>query len=88
MEYLGSRRPILAIGRYTDVVTQLLEETGAGVHVTNIPDLKRFVLTAYRIWQRKGVVPYRGNEKALSRYTAEAMAGRFAQVLASITTYK
>ena len=47
-EYLAARRPILAIGGPEGVVSQLLRETGAGVHIKNMDDLSSFFVAVIK----------------------------------------
>jgi len=84
-EYLGARRPIIALGGPPGVVPDLLRETKAGVHVTAKAQLRAFLLEAYAAFQRLGYVPYTGNEMAISRYTHIEMARKFAHVLDAVT---
>ena len=43
-EYFGARRPILAVGGVAGVLTETLEETGAGVHALSKPQLRQFLI--------------------------------------------
>ena len=80
-EYFGSRRPILAVGGVAGVLTEVLEETGAGVHALSKPQLRQFLIEAYAEFRERGEVRFKGNEFALKRYTHEAMARSFAELL-------
>lgn len=82
-EYLGAQRPILAVGGVRGVMTDLLEETGAGLHALSVGDLRRFLLDAYREFEDQGYVAYRGQGAAVGCYTQVEMARRMAAVLAS-----
>jgi glycosyltransferase involved in cell wall biosynthesis len=87
-EYLGAKRPILAIGGPGGVVKELLQKTQAGVHVSSLPDLRKVLLEYYRTYQTHGTIPYHAVEEEVRKYTQEAMADRFAQVLNEITDSK
>jgi glycosyltransferase involved in cell wall biosynthesis len=80
-EYFGSRRPILAVGGVAGVLTEVLEETGAGVHTLSKPQLRQFLIASYAEFRERGEVRFKGNESALLKYTHEAMARSFAALL-------
>lgn len=80
-EYLGSRRPILAVGGSPGVVGELLHETKAGRHVTSEAQLRACIIEAYAEFQRAGRVSYAGDENAIKRYTHVEMARKFASLL-------
>lgn len=84
-EYLGSRRPILAVGGVPGALTDVLKETGAGVHVQSREELRQYLLSAYQEFQQHGSVRYDGNETAISRYSHREMARKFASVLSQAT---
>jgi glycosyltransferase involved in cell wall biosynthesis len=84
-EYLGARRPIIALGGPPGVVPDLLNETNAGVHVTSQAQLRAFLIEAYAEFQRSGYVNYAGDEIAINRYTHQEMARKFALVLDTLT---
>ena len=84
-EYLGARRPIIALGGPPGVVPDLLRETKAGVHVISKAQLRAFLTEAYGGFQRSGHVPYAGDETTINRYTHQEMAGKFARVLDTVT---
>ena len=80
-EYLGSRRPILALGGPPGVATEILTETRAGVHVTSRSRLRELLVTAFESFERYGSVPDAGDESAISMYNQIEMARKFAEVL-------
>ena len=84
-EYLGARRPVLAIGGSRGVVTDLLEQTKSGVHVQSKEELKSTLLRWYAEHHQTGKVLYRGDERKIHAYTHEQMAAKFAKVLESVT---
>ncbi|HSB76547.1 MAG TPA: hypothetical protein VLC12_12910, partial [Terriglobales bacterium] len=83
-EYLGARRPILAVGGVRGVMTDLLDETGAGLHALSEAELRRFLLDAYREFESQGCVAYRGRAAVVDRYTHIEMARRMAAILAEV----
>jgi len=84
-EYLGSRRPIIALGGPPGVVTDLLRETNAGIHIRSGKELRAFLIEAYRDYQQLGRVAYAGAETAIRRYTHLEMARKFADILNTVT---
>jgi glycosyltransferase involved in cell wall biosynthesis len=80
-EYLAARRPILAIGGPRGVVSELLKETGAGMHTKNITELKAFLTKAYEEYRATGSVNYTGKEEQIAKYSQVEMARRFAMAL-------
>jgi len=80
-EYLAARRPILAIGGPNGVVSELLEETGAGVHVKDVTELKESLRNLYKEYQATGQVCYHGKEERVAKYSHREMARKFAEAL-------
>jgi len=83
-EYLAAKRPILALGGPGGVVRELLQETGAGIHLRNKEDLRRTITAWYDEYCQKGYVVYRGNDK-IHNYSHKNMAKKYAEVLDRIT---
>ena len=81
-EYLGARRPILATGgSKDDVVTELLNETKAGMAAFSIEDIKYTLRELYREYKMKGEIAYRGEESKINKYTHREMARKFSDIL-------
>jgi glycosyltransferase involved in cell wall biosynthesis len=80
-EYLGARRPILAIGGNRGAMTQVLDETKAGAHLCLEEEIGDFLTRAYREYKREGAVMYRGDASAISRYSHIEMSRSFADAL-------
>ena len=80
-EYLGAERPVVAIGGLRGVLTQVLEETNAGLHVSTKEELRQFLIRAYSEYKALGYVPYRGYTDAISQYNHVEMTRRVAEVL-------
>ncbi len=83
-EYLGSERPILALGGIKGLTADLLERTRAGVHLLSVPEIRDYLTEAYTSYRQCGYVPYRGDRQAISQYTRRNMAHKFAQALDSL----
>ena len=84
-EYLGSRRPIIALGGPPGVVSDLLRETNAGIHIRSRTELRAFLIEAYKEYRQLGRVSYAGDETAIRRYTHLEMARKFAAILNTVT---
>jgi glycosyltransferase involved in cell wall biosynthesis len=80
-EYLGSKRPILALGGSYGVMSEVLEETGAGVHALTKEHLREVIVKAYSVYRNTGQVPYEGRASKVKNYTHREMARRFAELL-------
>jgi glycosyltransferase involved in cell wall biosynthesis len=81
-EYFGSARPILAVGGSVGVLTETLDETKAGVHVSNSKErLRQYLIAAYGEFKERGFVSYAPDPVAVGRYTHREMARQFAEVL-------
>ncbi len=81
-EYLGSMRPILAIGGVADnVVDLLLAETRTGVHAPTIDSITEALKVYYQEYLSTGRVAYHGIGPELNKYSQREMTKRFANVL-------
>jgi len=84
-DYLNAGRPILAVGGGPCVITDLLEETNAGVHGLSLPQVREFLIQAYSDFQRHGRVTYSGISSAIHHYHHREMVGKFAMLLDTVT---
>lgn len=84
-EYLAAKRPILAHGGHGSVVSELMEETNTGIHVSNLANLKDVLIRYYKEYKGTGKVIYRGKEEEINKYSHYEMARQFAKVLDSVT---
>jgi glycosyltransferase involved in cell wall biosynthesis len=80
-EYFGARRPILAVGGVQGVLTETLEETGAGIHALSKAQLREWLIQSYNEFQERGEVRFRGYDETIKKYTHEAMARSFSGLL-------
>jgi glycosyltransferase involved in cell wall biosynthesis len=83
-EYLGAKRPILAVGGSRGVVSDLLEHTQSGVHARAKEELKATLREWYAEYRQSGELRYRGEERKINSYTHEQMAAQFADVLEGV----
>jgi glycosyltransferase involved in cell wall biosynthesis len=84
-EYLGARRPILAIGGNRGAMTQVLDETRAGMHLSSKEEVRSFLTCTYGEFKRGGEVVHRGDASAISRYSHVEMSRSFANTLDRLT---
>lgn len=80
-EYLGARRPILAIGGSDDVVKVLLDENKVGICVSTVEEIKDALKKLYQEYKLRGSVAYGGDESQISRYSQREMARKFSEIL-------
>ncbi|HXY13611.1 MAG TPA: glycosyltransferase [Terriglobales bacterium] len=84
-EYLGSQRPILAVGGGRGVLTEVLEATEAGLHALSKQQIREYLIQAYAQFRETGEVRYQGIESEINRYTHREMSRQYAQLLDSLT---
>jgi glycosyltransferase involved in cell wall biosynthesis len=80
-EYLAARRPVLMIGGGAGVLSELLDATGAGAHVTEAVQLERQLDAWWREFAATGTVAWRGRDELIDRYSHRRMAREFAELL-------
>ena len=80
-EYLAAKRPILAIGSKGGSVEKILNETGAGVNLVELEDLKEEIKRFYNEFKLNGEVRYGGIERRINKYSHREMARKFADIL-------
>jgi hypothetical protein len=85
-EYLAARRPILATGGSNDVVTELLNETKAGIDAPTIPDIKDALEKLYHEYRLKGKTVYDGRKSEIDKYSHYQMVRKFSEVLNLFST--
>jgi hypothetical protein len=83
-EYLGAARPILAVGGYQGVLTDVLHQTNAGIHALSRSQLRECLATMYREFRETGEVGYQADPVEVNRYGHPEMARKFAQLLDEI----
>jgi len=80
-EYLAARRPILAIGKYRDVVDDLLADTSVGVSALTDGEIESALEGMYHEYLQQGEVAFRGDTSRLDKLSHRELAERFAQEL-------
>jgi len=84
-EYLAARRPILAIGGFDDVASELLDETKTGIWGSTAEEVKGILKELYHEYKTAGKVAYKGDETKINKYSQREMARQFAEVLDSVS---
>ena len=84
-EYLAARRPILATGGSDDVVSELLNDTKAGICAPTVEDIKNTLKELYSEYKLKGKVAYKGEESKVNKYTNQEMARKLSEILNGMT---
>jgi len=83
-QYLGAKRPILATGGSEDVVSELLEETGAGVSAPTVESVKGTLKELYGEYKLQGRVFFKGDDIKISKYSNRETAKKLSKILSSI----
>ncbi len=84
-EYLAARRPILSLGLSGGVITELLNDTNAGIHISTEEGIKSYLIAAYKEFKTNGFVRYTGVQSEIDKYSHYEMARKFAEVLNAVT---
>lgn len=84
-DYLAARRPVLAIGGFKDVISELLEETKAGIFAPDVQSIKDALKKMYFEYKQKGFISYTGVEQELNKYSHYEMSRKFANLLDELT---
>jgi glycosyltransferase involved in cell wall biosynthesis len=84
-EYLAAKRPILATGGTNDVITELLNETNAGINAQTVVDVKNALRKLYTEHKLKGKISYQGSIEKVNKYSYREMARKFAEVINTVT---
>ena len=84
-DYLGSKRPILAIGGLKGFVQDILNDTNAGTYVQTIEEIKDYLVNSYQQWKRDGNVSYPVKISNINKYSHREMVKNFSEVLEYIT---
>lgn len=79
-EYLGSKRPIIALGGGNSIVRELLESTNSGHFAENEEQLEDIVLRHYRDFVESGEIKCNSNQK-IEDYAYGSLAERYSMLL-------
>lgn len=83
-EYLAAKRPIISIGPKETVISRLLQETGAGIHVSTKEELKDYLRDKYSEFIDIGQVKYDGERDKIMKYSYREMTRKFNEILQDV----
>ena len=87
-EYLGAKRPIIAIGNFKDeLVDNLLAESGTGIALDSVEAIKSVLSRWLDEWRNSGRIVSNWEPRAdvIQRYTRRGQAGKLARLLDEIS---
>ena len=84
-EYMGARRPIIAIGGSKGVVNDILKVTNAGKFADNINSLRNILLEYYEEFTQSGEVKCISNNR-IDKYNYKVIAKEYSSLLNGIIT--
>lgn len=79
-EYLGSKRPILALGGANSIVRELLTSTNSGCFAENEKQLEDIILLHYRDFVESGEVRF-NSDKTIGDYSYSSIARKYSVLL-------
>jgi hypothetical protein len=79
-EYLGAKRPIIAIGRRGSVVQRLLDETNSGKFAEDANTLERLLLDYYAEYIEYGEIKCHSNEN-INNYIYGIISKKYSEIL-------
>jgi glycosyltransferase involved in cell wall biosynthesis len=82
-EYLAAKRPVLATGGNYDVVTELLNETNAGVDAKSVEDIKDALRKSYVEYKLRDKINYQGIAEKVNKYSYREIAKQLAEVISA-----
>lgn len=84
-DYIGARRPILALAQRGGIIDDLVTKTSSGMIADDEHSLKKAILRLYGEYIKSGQIKYEGNGREVSTYTrrlrAKELAGLFDSLL-------
>jgi glycosyltransferase involved in cell wall biosynthesis len=85
-DYIGARRPIVAIAQRGGIVSDLVGKTSSGIVADGVYALGQTILEMYRQYERDGSVRYEGDEDQIKRHTRSCRAAALAGLLDSLVS--
>jgi len=79
-EYLGARRPILAVPRNDGVIDELMRETRAGVVAGTKEEITKILKDWYSQFRQRGSLRYYADETTVQQYTRRNQAKKLADL--------
>lgn len=79
-DYLGARRPILALAKKGSIIENLIKMTSSGVSTEDKEEMKRYISAFYDEYVKNGSVRYSGREEDVLRHTRLARTADLARI--------
>lgn len=82
-EYIGMRKPIIAIAPIPSAIADLMEETQSGIaaHQSEIQKISEIIKNYYNYWKYKQDKYYNPNELAIAQYERKNAAQKLSEIL-------
>jgi hypothetical protein len=80
-EYLGARKPIFAVGVKGGVIAELLDETLAGILVSDVNEAESILEDWIIMHKKNGVIKYKGLQDRIQNYTRLKQAEQLSIIL-------
>jgi glycosyltransferase involved in cell wall biosynthesis len=80
-EYLGAKKPILAVGIKGGVISDLLKETSSGYLATNVLETESILTEWVKMYKSEGSIKYTGKIDVINKYTRLSQAKKLASIL-------
>ncbi|MBC7231545.1 MAG: hypothetical protein H5T74_14290 [Actinobacteria bacterium] len=84
-EYLGARRPIIAITNREGLLRSLIEKTNAGYACSDKSEVKSALREMIDEFKKTGRLEFKGIESEISKYTWDKSAKELASVLDDVS---
>jgi hypothetical protein len=84
-DYIGSRRPILALTPRSGIVADIIARTSSGIVADDESNIRKALLCLYDEYMKNGYVSYSGNETEIAKNTRKSRTQRLAALLDEIT---
>lgn len=83
-DYFAAQRPILSVGYKDSIIKKILTKTMAGVHVSEVSEIKSLIEQLYKEYIYQKNISYNGIESEINRYSHKQMALKMVKVLNEI----
>ncbi|MCB9294270.1 MAG: glycosyltransferase [Lewinellaceae bacterium] len=80
-EYLAAGKPILCTPGDEGLLDELIQETCAGVIISNPKRLSSYLFEVYEKWEQKKDIPYKPRKEVIKNYSRENLARKLADIL-------
>lgn len=87
-EYLGARRPILALGPLDNIAAQLIARANAGTVAQTAEQIESVMMQWFSDFRQTGSLPVRLNDGVIRAFERRALTRQLAQVLENVCAEK